>query len=169
MPDTNQTEKLTDYRLKNLESNINAVNKRVDDIHNDVTEKVDSFIVAQQEIIKIGERMESIQKEHVHLKKSEIELNTKLTDLIDKVDSRVDQAESWIDKAAGNIHALTIIGGLVQVFVFGAMSWTFNSIIELKEHQIAIKQELGFVQREFEYYHRNFLEKEETKNKIKSK
>jgi hypothetical protein len=157
MPDITQiiqTEKLNDYRLKTLESDLNSINKKVDDVHNDIAEKVDTFIVAQQEIIKIGERMETIQKEQVNLKKSEIELNTKLTELIDKVDKRVDQAESWIDKAGGNIHALTIVGGLVQIFVFGAMSWTFNSIIELKEHMVSLKQELVYMQKEIDYYNR---------------
>lgn len=68
----------------------------------------------------------------------------KFTDNISKLEDRVKDSESWIERAKGNINAIMVIGGIVQVVIFSAISWVFTNLIALKDNQTKLQQEVHY-------------------------
>lgn len=114
--------------IKKNETNINdKISALETNMHNSLLEMSKSIVETIESNNKIYENREC-----------------KFNNDISKLEDRVKESESWIERAKGNINAIMVIGGLVQVAIFSAISWVFTNMITLKDNQIKLQQEVYF-------------------------
>lgn len=114
--------------IKKNETNINdKISALETNMHNSLLEMSKSIVETIESNNKIYENRES-------------KFNTDIT----KLEDRMKESESWIERAKGNINAIMVIGGIIQVAIFSAISWVFTNMITLKDNQIKLQQEVYF-------------------------
>lgn len=115
-------------QIKKNEININdKISALETNMHNGLLEMSKSIVSTIEENNKIYENREF-----------------KFNSDISKLEDRVKESESWIERAKGNINAIMVIGGIIQVAIFSAISWVFTNMTTLKDNQIKLQQEVYF-------------------------
>nr|DAT28503.1 MAG TPA: hypothetical protein [Caudoviricetes sp.] len=125
-------------RIENLQNEQNQIKKNEININDKIsaleTNMHNGFLEMSKSIVSTIEENTKIYENR------EFKFNSDIS----KLEERVKDSESWIERAKGNMNAIMVIGGIIQVAIFSAISWVFTNMTTLKDNQIKLQQEVYF-------------------------